>query len=505
MHDPAADDALTLHDYGVSFGSRVVLSGVNLDLPAHGVDVLMGPVKAGKSTLLRSLAGLTHANALFRSWGTAQVGGAPITQRRPALVQQHAAVLNATVRDAVVFHARQQAERSPAAWTGFAEDALGRHGLAALAGSMGEPLLAQPLERQRAINILSHAVARPPLLLVDEPTYGLQEPAALWLTDWLAQLGHETRLFVVLHHQGQARRLADRIVLLGGGRVLAHQDRDRFFARTDNPWIAQFVRTGSLAIASPDARPEDLDPSVEPPPPLPAEALQAIGAFIAPDAGRVMAPAPALSPAASPVSAAAASPAPIAAPAAPGPASRRLAPLPPVSATGVAVAAGVGVGVVPASRGPNGFHWIVPGRLAGCAEPGISSPIDYDMDLLARMGVTHLVTLTERDLDPQALARHGLTNIHLPIFDRESPSVRQTYMLLRRMQVLLDDGKVVAVHCKAGIGRTGTILAAWLIREGGLSADSAIERLRSINRAYVQTQVQEKFLHEFEADLLMRA
>lgn len=64
-------------------------------------------------------------------------------------------------------------------------------------------------------------------------------------------------------------------------------------------------------------------------------------------------------------------------------------------------------------------------------------------------------------------------------------------MLVRHMQRLLDKGEVLAVHCKAGIGRTGTILAAWLIREGGMSAATAIERLRRINPAYVQTETQE--------------
>lgn len=495
----SATDALTLHEYGVSFGTRVVLGRVDLDLPADGIDVLMGPVKTGKSTLMRSLAGLMDSNALFRSWGEARVGGEPIARRRPALVQQHAAVLNATLREAVVFHARARAERSPAAWNEFAQQALHAHALAALLPALGAPMLEQPIEHQRAVTILGHALAQPPLLFVDEPTYGLPEPAALWLIDWLAQLGQHTRLLVVLHHQGQARRLADRIVLLGGGRVLAHQDRDRFFGRNDNPWVEQFVRTGSLAIASPDARPEDLDPSVEPPPPLPA-------------AARAVAPVSAAAPAAAPVPAAPvpaapvpAAPAPAALEPAASPAPRRLAVLPPVSSNGVAVAASVGVDVLPAARGPTGFHWIVPGRLAGCAEPGISSPLDYDLDLLARIGVSHLVTLTERDLDTAALARHGLRNIHLPIFDRESPSIRQTYMLLRRMQVLLDEGRTIAVHCKAGIGRTGTILAAWLIREGGLSADNAIARLRTINRAYVQTDAQEQFLHELEADLLLRS
>ncbi|MDD3786973.1 MAG: dual specificity protein phosphatase family protein, partial [Hydrogenophaga sp.] len=360
------------------------------------------------------------------------------------------------------------------------------HGLGTLAQRLNQPLIEQTRAHQRAITILSHALSQPALLMIDEPTYGLTDDEAGWLVQWLKSLGSRQRLLVVLHHQKQARALADRIILLGGGRILAHQDTYRFFTNSGNAWVEQFLRSGSLPIASPDAQPEHLDPGVPPPPPLSDPARQALAAAQTPAA----APAP---------------PAPSAPPAATAaPAVRPRATLPPLSPQGVSTAALVGTAAPPDSRGPNGFHWIVPGKLAGTAEPGLSHSIDYDLDLLARIGVTHLISLTEKDLDQEALGRHGLQNIHLPVFDRETPSIAQTYMLLRRMQKLLDEGKVVAVHCKAGIGRTGTVLAAWMIREGGLSTSSAIERLRLINKSYVQTEMQENFLHAFEADMLMR-
>ena len=77
-------------------------------------------------------------------------------------------------------------------------------------------------------------------------------------------------------------------------------------------------------------------------------------------------------------------------------------------------------------------------------------------------------------------------------------------MLLLRMQKLLEQGEVLAVHCLAGIGRTGTVLAAWMIKEGGLTAVEAIRRLRLINPSFVQSEVQEVFLAEFENDILKR-
>jgi len=184
--------------------------------------------------------------------------------------------------------------------------------------------------------------------------------------------------------------------------------------------------------------------------------------------------------------------------------ARKVAPLPPLSRNGVEDASTVGRVLLSESRAPRGFCWIVPGKLAGCPQPGISSGIDYDLGLLVNVGITRLVSLTEKDLPQEPLERHGLRNLHLPVYDKEAPSIRQTYMLLRKMQVLMDAGEVLAVHCYAGLGRTGTVLAAWLIREGGLSAASAIERLRRINPAYVQSQDQEDFLVAFEHDLLLR-
>lgn len=132
------------------------------------------------------------------------------------------------------------------------------------------------------------------------------------------------------------------------------------------------------------------------------------------------------------------------------------------------------------------------------------NPIDYDLRVIKRMGVTRLITLTEKDLDQEALARNGLSNLHLPIFDREAPSVAQTHMLLVRMERMLTQGEVLAVHCKAGLGRTGTILASWMIRDGGFSALEAIRRLRLIEPGFIQSVEQEEFLVAYENDLVMR-
>lgn len=165
------------------------------------------------------------------------------------------------------------------------------------------------------------------------------------------------------------------------------------------------------------------------------------------------------------------------------------------------LAARLAVRSEPEYRGPHDFRWIIPGRLATTPLPGAVIDINHDLASLRVVGVTTLITLTKRDIDQEKLRQHGLRNIHLPIYDREPPTVAQLRMLAIRMSTMIDEGEVLAVHCRAGIGRTGTIVAGWLIHEG-LTASAALERIRAINPKFVQTIEQEEFLTTFEEALL---
>jgi len=66
---------LVANGYGVSFGTRVILADLNFEVPANGITVLMGPVGTGKSTVLRSMAGLNNPSSLFRQWGRVEYRG----------------------------------------------------------------------------------------------------------------------------------------------------------------------------------------------------------------------------------------------------------------------------------------------------------------------------------------------------------------------------------------------------------------------------------------------
>lgn len=556
--------SLELIGYGICFGSKIILADITLNLPAQGISVLMGPVGTGKSTLLGSLTGINDINPRFKQWGSATLNGQPIGQHlRPVLVRQQLTQLSETVESAILRQA-QFSKVNLAERRKYATQLVEKFAAEGLIEKLNQRLIDLEPVWQRMALIVAAAASTPELLMIDEPTTGLNASEAALILKFIRNLGLKQKILVVLHSQTQARELADDIILLAGGRVQFHGSPDAFFGKTPpNDIVKQFVLTGSVSIAAPDARREELADDAVPPPPLPQAAIEAIRSFSAPipsvsnvvehkldvaaasativasesDLAKIRAEkVKALEAQVQAASerkkqeasaqqqikqeppkqqtlkqetqartAQASQPTQTESPQSiPAESAKRLLELPMPSKNGVSIVAEIGKVVMPASLGPKGFSWIVPGMLAGCPMPGVSAPMSYDLDLLVSVGITVLITLTEEDLYQAELKAAGLTNLHLPIYDREAPSLTQMHMLLFKMQKLIEQGEVLAVHCLAGIGRTGTVLAAWMIKEGGLAAEEAIRRLRLINPSFVQTEVQEVFLADFENDILRR-
>ncbi len=148
-------------------------------------------------------------------------------------------------------------------------------------------------------------------------------------------------------------------------------------------------------------------------------------------------------------------------------------------------------------RGPRGFQWLRTGALAGMPAPGMTNDLAYDLDLIRGAGITHLVTLTQETLPAEEVSAHGLTNIHFPIVDMDVPGEEAAARLCGQVADLLQASRSVGFHCKAGLGRTGTMLACQLIWEG-IPAITALTQVRTIEPAWIQSDKQVAFLGRFE-------
>ncbi len=141
---------------------------------------------------------------------------------------------------------------------------------------------------------------------------------------------------------------------------------------------------------------------------------------------------------------------------------------------------------------PQGFSWIEKPLLAALARP--TAPEDFQW--LRAQGIEVLLSLTEdrprRDWTEEA----GLLVFHEPMEDMEPPPQDQLDRAVSAIQRATAHNMGVAVHCGAGLGRTGVVLAAYYVLRGATAAN-AIARIRKVRPGSIETDEQEDAIQQF--------
>ncbi len=239
--------AVRLENVSKSFGARKVLDNVSLDVPRACAFGILGRSGTGKSVMLRHIVGLVtpdRGRVLVNGDEVSALKGGELSRVRRGIgfLFQNAALFDSiTVGENVAFPLRRHTKLSDGEIRQKAIEKLQSVGLereyhkmpAALSGGM----------RKRAG--LARAMALdPPLLLVDEPSAGLDPITSEEIDDLLVNLKHRggTTIVIVTHNIPSARRIGDRLVMLHEGRIVAEGSPEEM-AASSNELVRAFMHT----------------------------------------------------------------------------------------------------------------------------------------------------------------------------------------------------------------------------------------------------------------------
>jgi atypical dual specificity phosphatase len=153
---------------------------------------------------------------------------------------------------------------------------------------------------------------------------------------------------------------------------------------------------------------------------------------------------------------------------------------------------------------PHNFSFVIPNALAGMERPGTFNKLRDDLEYLKAHKISAIVSLTETPLERAFIDEFGFRYLHIPVADFTPPTVAQIDQILNFQRAAEAENLATVVHCGAGLGRTGTLLACALVARG-MPAEAAIDRVRTLRPYSIETVEQEDCVRQYAQVITKRS
>ena len=230
-------NAITLHDFGVAYEKKTVLSGINTAIPAGKITAIIGPSGCGKSTLLKAINRMLELETDVEITGSIHVGGrdthaipAEELRRKVGMVFQTPAPFPMSIYKNMVYAPQYFGLRGKQKLDAVVRENLEVTGLwEEVKDELNKSALKLSGGQQQRLCIARALTANPEILLLDEPCSALDVKSTQTIEELLLKLKETYTIVIVTHNLFQAKRIADECIFMLNGEIWEQNSTEELF------------------------------------------------------------------------------------------------------------------------------------------------------------------------------------------------------------------------------------------------------------------------------------
>ena len=230
-------NAITLHDFGVAYEKKTVLSGINTAIPAGKITAIIGPSGCGKSTLLKAINRMLELETDVEITGSIHVGGrdthaipAEELRRKVGMVFQTPAPFPMSIYKNMVYAPQYYGVRGKQKLDAVVRENLEVTGLwEEVKDDLNKSSLKLSGGQQQRLCIARALTANPEILLLDEPCSALDVKSTQTIEELLLKLKETYTIVIVTHNLFQAKRIADECIFMLNGEIWEQNSTEELF------------------------------------------------------------------------------------------------------------------------------------------------------------------------------------------------------------------------------------------------------------------------------------